>query len=77
MKIHIKLFGRFAGLLPESSRQSPIEVKDGMTVAEAFETFHIPSQDPCLIFVNGRRASPHQVLCHGDAVSLFPVIAGG
>jgi molybdopterin converting factor small subunit len=44
---------------------------------EILNRFEVPTDGAAVILVNGRTAEPGQVLQEGDAVAVFPAMAGG
>jgi molybdopterin converting factor small subunit len=74
MKIEIRLF---ASLRKYSNDKSGIELEDGANVSDFIERIGVPPSEVAIILVNGRHAHQDQRLHDGEAVSLFPAIAGG
>jgi molybdopterin converting factor small subunit len=46
-------------------------------VRDVIELLEIPNDLSCLTVINGRDASPEQLLAPGDVLSMFPPLAGG
>ena len=74
MKIEIRLF---ASLRKYANDKSRIELEDGANVSDFIERIGVPPSEVAIILVNGRHANQDQRLRDGEAVSLFPAIAGG
>jgi sulfur carrier protein ThiS len=79
MRITLKLFATFRRYLPRGSSGHAcyLEVPAGTTVVEILNRFEVPTDGAAVILVNGRTAEPGQVLQEGDAVAVFPAMAGG
>ena len=74
MKIEVRLF---ASLRKYSNDKSRIELEEGANVSDFIERIGVPPSEVAIILVNGRHAHQDQRLHDGEAVSLFPAIAGG
>jgi molybdopterin converting factor small subunit len=74
MEIEIRLF---ASLRNYANDKSKIELEDGATVSDFIERIGVPPSEVAIILVDGRHAHEDQRLHDGEAVSLFPAIAGG
>ncbi len=74
MQIEVRLF---ASLRKYADDKSRIEMEDGTDVSAFMERIGVPPDEVAIILVNGRHAVQDQVLQDGQAVSLFPPIAGG
>lgn len=79
MKVEVRLFATLARYLPEPSKSSSatVQIPEGSTVRQLVRVLGIPDQMPAVILVNGRDATPDQVLKDGDTLTLFPPLAGG
>ncbi len=79
MKIQVALYATLSQYLPPGAqnRKAAIEVKDGATVREVMTQLGIPSDLPNILLVNGRQAPETAVLKDGEALSIFPPLAGG
>ena len=84
MKITFKLFATLTDYLPPDARwanQVELELPDGCTVQQAFAPFALPDKLVHLVLVNGRYIAPEmrasEVLHPGDALAIWPPIAGG
>ncbi len=74
MEIEVRLF---ASLRKYSNNKNRIGLEDGANVSDFIERIGIPPSEVAIILVNGRHAHQDQRLHDGEAVSLFPAIAGG
>ena len=74
MEIEVRLF---ASLRKYADDRSRFELEDGAKVSDFIERLEIPPSEVAIILVNGRHADQGQRLHDGEAVSLFPAIAGG
>lgn len=84
MEITFKLFASLSDYLPAAARQSnslPLEVDDGCTVAAVIAAWALPPRMVHLVLVNGEYIPPQErgkrQLCAGDALAIWPPIAGG
>lgn len=77
MTVQIKLFAGLRDLLPEGRFPYPANLPEGTTVADALRFLHLPEDKPRILLVNGRHAVPDHILRDGDALSVFPPVAGG
>jgi len=84
MQITFKLFAMLEKYLPSHVRTGnvmPLELPEGSTIAQAIEPFALPPQLVKLVLVNGVYVAPEQrathVLKEGDALAIWPPIAGG
>ena len=59
------------------THKSKIELEDGANVSDFIERIGVPPSEVAIILVNGRHAHQDQRLHDGEAVALFPAIAGG
>ena len=74
MEIEVRLF---ASLRKYSNDKNRIELEDGANVHDFIERIGVPPSEVAIILVDGRHADRDQRLHDGEAVSLFPSIAGG
>ena len=74
MEIEVRLF---ASLRKYANDKSRIRLEDGAYVSDFIERIGVPPSEVAIILVNGRHARQDQRLHDGEAVSLFPAIAGG
>ena len=79
MKVEINLFATLAAYLPVGGEGNSaiIDVPHGSTVDQVARRLGIPDEMPRIVLVNGRDADPEQSLHDGDALSVFPPLAGG
>lgn len=76
-QVTVKLFALLQKYLPAGKRQVELEVAAGATVADVLAGLGVPPASVHLIRVNGEQAAPDTTLTEGDAVSVFPPVAGG
>jgi molybdopterin synthase sulfur carrier subunit len=79
MKIEVALYATLSKYLPPGAqnRKAVVEVRDGATLRELLSHLGIPQDLPNILLVNGRQAPEQTVLQDGDAISVFPPLAGG
>ena len=88
MRITFKLFATLADYLPREfeghlrvGNELPLDVPEGTTVEAVIEKFPMPRPLVHLVLVNGEFVLPgeraRRVLAEGDAVAIWPPIAGG
>jgi sulfur carrier protein ThiS len=84
MDITFKLFATLTDYLPPEARranQVTLALPDGATVLQAYTPFGLPDKMVHLVLVNGRYIAPEhratEVLQPGDALAIWPPIAGG
>lgn len=84
MKIVFKLFASLTPYLrTEAANDNVIEldVEPGTTIAQVVERFHLPDHLVHLVLVNGAYVAPENraghILQEGDALAIWPPIAGG
>ena len=84
MDITFKLFATLTDYLPPEARRSnqvTLNLPEGTTVLQAYTPFGLPDQMVHLVLVNGHYIAPEhratQVLQPGDALAIWPPIAGG
>ena len=79
MKIEVALYATLSKYLPPGAqnRKAVIEVPDGATVREVLSDLGVPQDLSSILLTNGRQASGEAVLKDGDALSVFPPLAGG
>ncbi|MGD9601486.1 MAG: MoaD/ThiS family protein [Gammaproteobacteria bacterium] len=83
MKLQLKLYATLAEYLPSGavSNVAEIEVPDGATPHQVLDLHRVPRARAHLVLVNGvfippsRRNDP--VLADGDALAIWPPVAGG
>ncbi len=83
MKITLKLFATLGDYLPPGARQNQVELSlaEGTSVADAIAPLGLPAPLVHLVLVNGVYIPPadraNRVLAEGDALAIWPPIAGG
>ncbi len=84
MQITLKLFATLTDYLPPDARranQVALELPQGTTVKQAFAPYALPDKLVHLVLVNGHYIAPEDrdthVLLPGDALAIWPPIAGG
>ena len=88
MRITFKLFATLADHLPREhegharvGNELPLDVPEGTTLEEIVQKFPLPRALVHLVLVNGEFILPAEraghVLREGDAVAIWPPIAGG
>lgn len=88
MKITFKLFAMLADHLPHEvdgarrdGNQILLQVPEDMTVQQMIDRFNLPAKLVHLVLVDGRYIEPAQrasrVLQEGEALAIWPPIAGG
>lgn len=84
MKIVFKLFASLTDYLPAATRTSNqvvLDAEPGTTISQLIEKFQLPEKLVHLVLVNGTYIDPAKrsthVLQEGDALAIWPPIAGG
>ena len=83
MKVTLKLYATLADYLPAGARNNRVEleVADAVTVNAILAPFSLPPKLTHLVLVNGvfvpSEARASTVLNEGDALAVWPPIAGG
>jgi len=88
MKVTFKLFAMLADHLPNEvdgarrdGNQIVLQVPEGTTVQQMIERFNLPAKLVHLVLVDGRYIEPanraSRVLQEGEALAIWPPIAGG
>jgi sulfur carrier protein ThiS len=84
MQITFKLFASLTDHLPPDKRvgnQMSLTVPDGATIAQIIEPFNLPPKLVHLVLINGIYVAPAdraaRALADGDALAIWPPIAGG
>jgi len=83
MKVTLKLYATLADYLPAGARNNRVEleVADAATVNAVLAPFSLPPKLTHLVLVNGVFVPPEAragtVLNEGDALAVWPPIAGG
>ena len=84
MRITFKLFATLTDYLPKDRAVGNVielDVPDGASITEVMAPFCLPDKLVHLVLVNGRYVAapdrPNTVLAEGDALAIWPPIAGG
>ncbi|MDB5760705.1 MAG: hypothetical protein JWM30_3994 [Burkholderia sp.] len=83
MKITFKLYATLSDYLPAGQRHNAIEleIEPSTTIADLVERFHLPPRLVHLVLVNGVYVAPEhrpaRTLAPGDALAIWPPVAGG
>jgi molybdopterin converting factor small subunit len=83
VKIRLKLFATLRDYLPagSSSNEVELDVADGITVQGLIDLEMVPAKRVHLVLVNGYHLPPNAfgatTLGDGDAVAIWPPVAGG
>ena len=84
MQITFKLYASLTDYLPPASRHGnriTLDVAPQASIAEIIEPFKLPMKMVHLVLINGVYVPPEQhatrTLAEGDALAIWPPIAGG
>jgi molybdopterin converting factor small subunit len=80
MQIEVKLFANLRKNLPpgSSGSKAKITLGEGATIETLIQHLHIPLELAQMVLVNGEQTREFdRPLAEGDAVSIFPPVAGG
>lgn len=85
VRIVLKLYASLTDYLPEKGRDQrhelDVDVAEGTTVTQVIERFALPPRLVHLVLVNGvyvaPEARPATALREGDALAIWPPVAGG
>lgn len=83
MEITFKLFATLTDYLPSNRVDNAVhlQVKEGSTVQQIIDQFHLPEKLTHLVLVNGVYVDPAdrntKVLTPDDVLAIWPPIAGG
>jgi sulfur carrier protein ThiS len=84
MKIQFKLFASLTDYLPDLGREGNVvelDVATGTTISDLVQQYALPPTLVHLVLVNGAYIAPdhrsQHVLQPGDALAIWPPIAGG
>ena len=84
MKIELKLYASLMRYLPEGTADrhaASLDVPEGMTPARLIEARNLPRESCFLVLLNGIYLTPAEretrQIKEGDAVAIWPPIAGG
>jgi len=83
MQITLKLFATLGDYLPPGARYNQIDMalEEGATVQQVIERLALPPKLVHLVLIDGHYVPPEQrasrVLAEGQALAIWPPIAGG
>jgi len=84
MKVTLKLYAMLADYLPDEARRNnalELELESGTTVAVCIEHLKLPPKLCHLVLIDGVFVPPgarsSRVLAEGNALAIWPPIAGG
>ena len=83
MKITFKLYATLSDYLPAGQRHNAVEIDidPSTTINDLVERFKLPPRLVHLVLVNGVYVAPEQrpdrTLAPGDALAIWPPVAGG
>ena len=83
MEIPLKLFATLTDYLPTNRVDNAVrlQIKEGSTVQQIIDQFHLPEKLTHLVLVNGVYVDPadraSKVLTPDDVLAIWPPIAGG
>ncbi len=83
MQVRIKLYAMLGEYLPANAKKNEVDMAfpDGTTVTDALIALQVPLEQCHLVLVNGVFVVPSerttQMLVEGDALAVWPPVAGG
>jgi molybdopterin converting factor small subunit len=80
MKIEVKTFATLRKVFPDSKEgKGVVELPDGATIDDLLTKLGITYAQAHMVLINGQHQHDYKaaVLKKGDAVSIFPPLAGG
>jgi len=83
MKIILKLYAALGQYLPDHAvrNEAEIEVAAGITLETVLKDHNVPLEHCHLVLVNGFYVAPSEradkILVEGDALAVWPPVAGG
>ncbi len=77
MTVEVRLYSTLRRCAPGGKSPVTVELPEGATVAGVLATLAVPPEVERVILVNGAHATEATPLGDGDAVTLFPPVAGG
>ena len=83
MKVEVKLYASLGKYLPESavSNVAKLDVADGTTPMDIITEWGVPAENCHLVLINGNYIEPSarasRALQEGDALAIWPPVAGG
>lgn len=81
--VTLKLYASLGVHLPAHAErnEAKVEVRPGTTITELLDAYHVPPPSRHLVLLNGHFQAPAvragKVLVAGDAVAVWPPVAGG
>jgi len=83
MKVTLKLYAALGHHLPDGSmrNEAEVEVEDSASPSDVLARYGVPPEHCHLVLVNGHYLAPgerdHTPLKDGDALAVWPPVAGG
>ena len=79
MTVEVRLFATLAQFLPPGSKAGTalVDLPDGATIADVARRLGIPPGLDRVVLLNGTDVAGDARLSDGDAIDLFPPLAGG
>lgn len=83
MDVTLKLYASLGAYLPDHAKKNEavVTVEEGTSVTALIDRYHVPHEECHLVLVNGIFKAPGQrgqtLLAAGDAVAIWPPVAGG
>lgn len=77
MKVKISLFATLRKFSPNGKNVFILDLEPDTTVAELIDRLGIPPATHRIVLINGHHGKPETTLTDGDAVTMFPPMAGG
>ncbi len=83
MKVTLKLYAALGQYLPDHAEKNEVEVEaeEGKSVEKILSDYDVPPEHCHLVLVNGHYLAPSEraakTLNNGDAVAVWPPVAGG
>jgi sulfur carrier protein ThiS len=83
MQVTLKLYASLGAYLPAHAErnEAPVEVAEGASVKDLLDAHNVPREACHLVLLNGIFQGPamraHVKLKSGDAVAVWPPVAGG
>jgi len=75
MKVNVRLFASIRKFSEKDNLN--IDIEEGSSVKDLLFKVGIPQDEPLLVIINEHTRGKESLLQEGDAICLFPVIAGG
>ncbi len=82
MKVQLKLFATLMVYLPPGAEKNAVtlEVEEGTTLDQLIDRHRVPREQVHLVLLNGHFIQPTErdrALSEGDALAVWPPVAGG